>query len=150
MGFLGGLLKKVGGALPGIGTAISIGSGLVSAISGAKKGAKADKLQEQRVAQAQQRFNAGAPFRARLAELAKRPTAQRQDLSGMIADPGNPYSRAQAPRPPLASMAAPAPQPMARPPMPPVVGGGGPMGGSPRPSLARLAQLQMQQRGLFR
>lgn len=101
MGFLSGLLKvaaPVGGFLLGGPAGAMAGSAIASGISGSEKGAKADKLREQQTAQAQQRFQAGAPFRQRLAELAKRPTAERPDLSALVADPGNPYARV-APRP---------------------------------------------------
>lgn len=101
MGFLGSLLKvaaPVGGFLLGGPGGAVAGSALASGIAGAEKGAKADKLRQQQMAMAQERFRAGAPFRQRLADLAARPTAQRPDLSALVADPGNPYARV-APRP---------------------------------------------------
>lgn len=101
MGFLGSLLKvaaPVGGFLLGGPAGAMAGSAVASGIAGAEKGAQADKLRQQQMAMAQERFKAGAPFRQRLADLAFRPPAQRPDLSGLVADPGNPYARV-APRP---------------------------------------------------
>lgn len=111
MGFLGKLLKvaaPVGGFLLGGPAGAAAGSAVASGIAGAEKGAQADKLRQQQMAMAQERFKAGAPFRQRLADLAARPTAQRPDMSGLVADPGNPYARV-APRPSFR------PEPMAGP-----------------------------------
>lgn len=47
MGFLGGLIKSVGGALPGIGTALSIGEGIFGAIKGAQQMGQAGKIKPQ-------------------------------------------------------------------------------------------------------
>lgn len=129
MSFLGSALKSIGGALPGIGTAISIGSGILGAVSGSKKGSQADALRKQQLAYANQRVAAGAPFRSKLASLASRPQAQREDLSGLTADVGNPYARS-APRPSLAASAFPQ-TPQAQPMRPPVSFGEPGMGGGP-------------------
>lgn len=113
------------------------GSALSSGIGGAEAGAKADKLRQAQQDYANQRFAAGAPFRSKLAALALKGPAQREDLSALVADPGNPYARV-APRPSLTAQAFGAPTaPSAVPSRPPVpamggnaLGGGamGPMG----------------------
>jgi hypothetical protein len=98
MGLFGSLL----GAIPGVGTALSIGSGLLGAISGGKAQSKANKLTKQQLDLALKRYAEGAPFRSKLAGLANNLPHQREDLSSLFADPGNPYSRA-IPRPSLAA-----------------------------------------------
>ena len=114
MGLLGGLGKvlgtvgSIGSFIPGPWQPFAKGAAVLGgALSGAESGGKADKLQQQRTAQANQRYAELAPFRSKLAALAKRPALQREDTSALFADPGNPYSRS-IPRPsPLASLPAP-------------------------------------------
>lgn len=108
MGWLGKLVGGVAKGLPGIGNAISIGSSVLGAVAGSKRGAKADDMRQRQIQYADERFKAGAPFRQRLADLAARPTAMRPDMSALVADPGNPYART-APRPSFR------PEPMAGP-----------------------------------
>lgn len=103
MGILGSILKGI----PGVGTVVQgleLGAGVLGAIKGAKSGAKADKLNSRALQLADDRYAAGAPFRSKLAETAFNIPTQREDLSSIFADPGNPWSRT-APRPV-------APQPM--------------------------------------
>lgn len=103
MGWLGDLLGSaatIGGGLIGGPAGAAIGAGVGGAISGAGKGAQADKLNKQRLQMSTDRYNAGAPFRSKLAETAFAIPTQREDLSSLFADPGNPYARV-APRPPV-------------------------------------------------
>ncbi len=103
MGWLGDLLGSaatIGGGLIGGPVGAAIGSGIGGAISGASKGAKADKLSQQQLQMANDRYNAGAPFRAGLTQQAFNIPTQREDLSSIFQDAGNPYSRT-APRPPV-------------------------------------------------
>jgi hypothetical protein len=97
MGILS-FLGDIAGAIPGIGTAVKVGTGILGAVTGAKKGANADKLNAQQLALAKGRYDAGAPFRSKLAETAFGLPTQREDLFSIFADPGNPYARL-APRP---------------------------------------------------
>lgn len=140
MGWLGSILKA---AAPVAGFALGgplgamAGSALSSGIAGAEKGKQADKYRQKQAAYADSRVAAGAPFRSKLAQLAMRPRAQREDLSGLVSDPGNPYART-ASRPTLAAQAFPPPQGPAQSPMTPM---GGPMGGmDPRMRRPMLGQ----------
>lgn len=96
MGLLGSILKlaapvagfALGGPLGGM-----IGGAASSALGGAESGAKASKLNKQQLAIAKERYDAGAPFRSKLAQQAFSLPTQREDLSSIFADVGNPYAR---------------------------------------------------------
>lgn len=93
MGWLGNILGGVAKSLPGIGQAVSIGSGVLGAISGAKKGAKADKQSQQALDMATGRNAELAPLRSKALQLALQGQPQRENLDAIFADPGNPYAR---------------------------------------------------------
>ena len=130
MGWLGNIIKGVGGALPGIGTAVQIGSGILGAVTGAKKDSKANAQSKQALDMALQRRNETAPLRNRALQMATQGMqTPREDLSSIFRDPGNPYSRL-APRPVATPMAQAQPMapPMVNPPQRQMPGQGGGIG----------------------
>lgn len=110
MGWLGKILGGAAGFALGGPMGAGLGASLGSSIDSQ---ASADKLNKQAQGYAQQRYAAGAPFRSKLAEVALNLPSERPDLSGIFADPGNPYARpvsrltAASFRPPQQSDAAP-------------------------------------------
>jgi hypothetical protein len=104
----------------------------VGSIAGAKKGAKADKYQQQALDYARQRDAGLEPVRQRALQMALAQRPQRPDLSAMFADPGNPYARA-AGQPDFGGPPAPAAPPPIGPIARPMGGPGGPMGPVRRP-----------------
>lgn len=101
MGLLGGILDFATDLIPGGGIAkkaAKLGVGVLGSIAGAKRGAKADRLSADQLGLARERWNAGLPFRQRLQQQAFSIPSQREDLSSIFADPGNPYARS-VPRP---------------------------------------------------
>lgn len=137
MGILGSLLH----AIPGVGTIADVagaGLGILGAFKGAKKGGQADDLARQQLALQQQRYNEGAPYRAKLPSLLAAIPTQREDLSSIFADPGNPYARL-APRPMAQLPAGPnpiTPSPQAS------LGGSGAPGGTLAALLGRRGALR--------
>ena len=90
---IGGLLKGALGALPVVGQAVSIGSGILGAISGGKKDARADKRSGQALDMAMGRNAELEPLRNRALAMAMKGQPDRENLDSMFADPGNPYAR---------------------------------------------------------
>ena len=128
---LGGILKGALGLVPGIGTAVSVGSGILGAVTGAKKGSQANKQSQQALDMALGRHKELSPLRTRALDLSMRKQPQRENLDSLFADPGNPYARTiSRPQQPmmLEGMLGqrPAAPPVAQQPMaPPVPGGKG-------------------------
>lgn len=112
-GTLGKIAGGVGGFLLGGPAGAAAGYGLANSIG---KEAKANKLNQQVAQYANDRFAAGAPYRSKLAEVALNLPTQRPDLSGIYADPGNPYARPVSRLTAAAFRPAPAPPPVAQPP----------------------------------
>jgi len=100
MGLLGGILKSVlpvaASFIPGVGPIA--GAALGAALSGSGNSAKAGKLDKQARNISLGNYNQTAPLRAKAIQLAMRDQPQREDLSSLYADPGNPYSKV-VPRP---------------------------------------------------
>lgn len=126
--FLGdalGTIGSVGSLIPGPwqvpAAAVTAGIG---ALRGAGRAGKASRLNQQALDLAKRRYQELGPFRSQLASLAQRPLmTEREDLSALFADPGNPYARA-IPRSPTTPVAMPPPIQPGR----PVIGGGRPRG----------------------
>jgi hypothetical protein len=96
---LGTALGGVGGFLVGGPAGAKLGATIGGGIgSGLSSGNKADKLNKRQLQLADERYNAGAPFRSKLAQTAFAIPTQREDLSSIFTDPGNPYAKL-APRP---------------------------------------------------
>lgn len=110
MGWLGKVLGGAAGFALGGPMGAGLGASLGSSIDSQSS---ADKLNEQALEIANQRYAAGAPYRSKLAEVALNLPSERPDLSGIFADAGNPYARpvsrltAQSFRAPMQSDAAP-------------------------------------------
>jgi len=106
MGLFGTLGKLVGGAggfLLGGPAGAAAGAGILGGIGGGiDSDKKAKKFNQQATALHAERWKAGAPFRSRLTELALNLPSEREDLSALFADPGNPYARVvpRGPAPP--------------------------------------------------
>jgi hypothetical protein len=87
----------------GITDVVGIGSGILNAVSGSSDEERAKKLQEQMLGINMADFEARLPLRGMAIDRILGPQAQRENLNGMFADSGNPYSR---------PMERPAPLPM--------------------------------------
>jgi hypothetical protein len=123
MGLLDSILKiaaPVGGFLIGGPAGAAAGAGIAGGIAG---GNKADKASQQQMDLQRQRYEAGAPYRAKLPGLLAAIPTQRENLDSIFSDPGNVYSR-QISRPP-------APSPMGAP-VPPMNQGGSPFLSQPQ------------------
>ncbi len=110
-GALGG--RGIGGALGGLGNfaknnPLLLGAGL-SAVTGARRQGKADSLQEDALRHARARQAEQDKFRQGVVGQLSNISFQAPDLSGVFADPSNPFSRPLA-RPETSSVAtSPAP-----------------------------------------
>lgn len=129
MGLFGSLGKLAKGALGIVGGPVGgiIGAGL-GLLGGAKAESRGNKLSDRAFGIANQRYQQGAPMRARLNQLAMNLPREREDLSSLFADAGNPYSRAvPRPRSPLAAQEFPQVPTVQQ----PTGGGGGILGRRP-------------------
>lgn len=88
------LALPIGGFLLGGPGGAAAGAAVSGAISGAKAEGKANKLSEEALRTSQRRDAELAPWHAKLSGLAgKAFQPEREDLSALFADPGNPYAR---------------------------------------------------------
>lgn len=108
---IGGFLGKAAAKVVPFGDLALAGIGM---IQGSRQQGKADKLNQQALNMAKQRYAEGAPLRA--AGLSRLTNTQRPDLSGIYAGSSNPFARPLRPLSPTMGGETP-PGPMAANPM---------------------------------
>lgn len=125
-GFLKSVLPVAASFIPGVGPIA--GAAVGAAMSGIGNQNQAGKLNKQAQGIAMGNWKDTAPLRSKALQMALAPRPQREDLSALFADPGNPYSRV-VPRPaPSADLSRVAPSAPAAPPGRPVPFFGGKSG----------------------